>query len=53
MEAEKQAHITIGTTLTYGKFILSYIFENDSDSDSSCHIKVVSESSISLLESLR
>ncbi|MEA3347603.1 MAG: LysR family transcriptional regulator [Pseudomonadota bacterium] len=53
MEAEKQAHITIGTTPTYGKFILPYIFENYSGSDSSCHIKVVSESSISLLESLR
>ena len=51
MEAEKQAHITIGTTPTYGKFILPYIF--DTGPHSQCHIKVVSESSISLLESLR
>ncbi len=53
MGAEKQAHITIGTTPTYGKFILPYIFENYTGPNSQCHIKVVSESSISLLESLR
>ena len=53
MAADKQAHITIGTTPTYGKFVLPYIFENYTGPHSQCHIKVVSESSISLLDSLR
>ena len=53
MAASQQTHITIGTTPTYGKFILPYIFENYTGPHSPDHIKVVSESSISLLDSLR
>ncbi len=53
MEGKKQIHITIGTTPTYGKYILPYIFENYAGLHPQCHIKVTSESSISLLESLK
>ncbi len=53
MEASKQTNITIGTTPTYGKFILPYIFENYASCYPQCHIKVKSESSISLLDSLK
>ncbi len=53
MEAAKQTNITIGTTPTYGKFILPYIFENFASCYPQCHIKVKSESSISLLDSLK
>ena len=53
MEAAKQTNIIIGTTPTYGKFILPYIFENFAGCHPHCHIKVKSESSISLLDSLK
>ncbi|MEA2108074.1 MAG: LysR family transcriptional regulator [Pseudomonadota bacterium] len=53
MAADEQTHITIGTTPTYGKFILPYIFENYAGLFPQCHIKVTSGSSISLLESLK
>jgi DNA-binding transcriptional LysR family regulator len=53
MEAGKQTNIIIGTTPTYGKFILPYIFENYASCQPQCHIKVTSESSISLLNSLK
>jgi len=53
MRAEKETHITIGTTPTYGKFIMPYIFENYAEILPQCHIKVTSESSVSLLESLK
>ena len=52
MAADEQTHIIIGTTPTYGKFILPYIFENYAGRFPQCHIKVTSESSSSLLESL-
>jgi len=53
MADEAQTHICIGTTPTYGKFILPYIFENYASLWPQCHIKVTSESSISLLERLK
>jgi len=54
MADAEQTNITIGTTPTYGKFILPYIFENYADlNNPKFHLKVISESSISLLKSLK
>ncbi|NPA24280.1 MAG: LysR family transcriptional regulator [Deltaproteobacteria bacterium] len=53
MEEEKQINITIGTTPTYGRFVLPYIFEHYADLNPRFHLKVISESSISLLKSLK
>ena len=54
MADQEQTNITIGTTPTYGKFILPYIFENYADlNNPRFHLKVISESSISLLKSLK
>ncbi len=54
MADAKQTNITIGTTPTYGRFILPYIFKNYAYlNNPGFHLKVVSESSISLLKSLR
>ena len=54
MADAKQTNITIGTTPTYGKFILPYIFKNYAYlNNPGFHLKVVSESSISLLKSLK
>jgi DNA-binding transcriptional LysR family regulator len=54
MAAREQPSFTIGTTQTYGKFILPYIFEHYADlKNPRFHLKVISESSIALLESLK